>query len=45
MKLYIIIISFSSSELRNRVIVKVDILGSASLVVRTVSVDVKQHLN
>ena len=32
-----------SSELRSRVKVEVDVLGSPSLIVRTISVDVKQH--
>ena len=31
------------SEIRSRVKVEVDILGSLSLIVRTISVDVKQH--
>ena len=33
----------SGAELRSCVKVEVDVLGSPSLIVRTVSVDVKQH--
>ena len=38
-------LSCSISELRSCVKVEVDVLGSPSLIVRTVSVDVKQHSN
>ena len=36
-------LTISGSELRNCVKVEVDVLGSTSLIIRTVSVDVKQH--
>ena len=41
--LFIIVTPRLAEELRSCVKVEVDVLGSPSLIVRTVSVDVKQH--